>query len=70
MEIYIATIGAYEDERILGWSLTKDGALKLINRIRATPDYEGYADDEVDSMVYGPWIMDEAYDYLHQTIQK
>lgn len=63
MQVWVATIGAYEDERIVGVASSYDGARKLIDKLRLTPGHH-----DVDDAVYGPFEIDEAYDRQHRKI--
>ena len=63
MELWIATIGAYAEERIVGIAATEDGAQELINKLRTTPGHH-----DMDDCVRGPYALGEAYNWRHEVI--
>jgi hypothetical protein len=63
MELWIATIGSYEDEMIIGVASSEAGARELIAKRRLTPDPH-----EPDDAVYGPFELGEAYDWRYNKI--
>lgn len=58
MELWVATIGWYEDERLVGIGRTEVDAEELIARLRESGRGSG-----LEHTIYGPMTLGEAYDW-------